>query len=78
MPDLTIDRLSLRLSGINESESRRLAQMIAEGLAGANVNAGAKNFRCIQSNVPAKSDTNLQAISEGIVADLIRQLERSA
>ncbi|HEX3437623.1 MAG TPA: hypothetical protein VHT24_12710 [Pseudacidobacterium sp.] len=78
MRDLTIDRLSLRLSGMREGEGQRLARMIAEGLAGATVDAGTKNFRSMQSNATAKTGTNLQAISNGVVADLIRQLERSA
>jgi hypothetical protein len=40
MSDIHIDRLTLKLSGLSESEGRRLAMLIAEGLAGVTLPEG--------------------------------------
>lgn len=40
MSDIHIDRLSLKLSGLTEDQGRRLAQLVAEGLAGVTLPDG--------------------------------------
>jgi hypothetical protein len=37
MPDITIDRLTLHLSGLSEGDGQRLARLIADGLANASL-----------------------------------------
>ena len=80
MPDMTIERLSLNLSGWSEGDGRRLAQMITDGLAAAPVSGDAGNHGALQSKVTAPAPTsggNMQELSDRIVADLVRQLSRS-
>jgi hypothetical protein len=77
MPELTVERLSLRIGGISESEGRHLASLIADGLAGAEISGVAGNFPAMQMKVAARPGNSLPALAEQIVADLIGQLERT-
>ena len=80
MPDMTIERLSLNLSGWSETDGRRLAQMITDGLAAAPVPDGAASRDAMQSKTTAPAPPaggNMQELSDRIVADLVRQLGRS-
>jgi hypothetical protein len=75
MPQLTIERLSLRLSGLSEGDSRHLAQLIGEGLAEALGISG--NRKAMQVGINASADSSVQELSDQIVAELVRQLARS-
>jgi hypothetical protein len=75
MPELTIERLSLRLSGLSEGESRHLARLIAEGLAEAPSISGNRDAVHAGINTPAGS--SVEQLSDQIVAELVRQLARS-
>lgn len=75
MPELTIERLSLRLSGLSEGESRHLARLIAEGLAGAS--GISRNRDALHAGINATAGSSVEELSDQIVAELVRQLERS-
>jgi hypothetical protein len=77
MPRVTIDRLSLHLSGISEDDSRGLTRLISEGLANASLPAGGGYVDSMQSSVAAGPGANPASLSDRIVADLVRQLARS-
>lgn len=76
MPDLTIERLSLHLSGLSEAEGERLARLIADGLAHASM-PGSENRDAMKAAVTAFPGGDMQELSERIVTDVVRQLDRS-
>jgi hypothetical protein len=75
MPELTIERLSLRLSGLSEDESRRLARLIAERLGAAPGISGKRDT--MRADIHAPASASVQDLSDQIVAELVRQLERT-
>ena len=77
MPDLSIERLSLHLSGLSEEDGRRLTRLIADGLAAASVPDTAEDRNAMQSRIRPRAGESLHAISDQIVADLLSQLNRS-
>ena len=77
MADLSIERLSLRLSGLSEGDSRRLTRLIADGLAAASVSHVTGNRDALRSSIKPRAGSSLQAISAQVVADLLSQLQRS-
>jgi hypothetical protein len=77
MPDLTIERLSLHLSGLSERDGQHLVRLIADGLAQVSVSGG-EDHDAIKSAVTASQDVGMREISDRIVADIVRQLDRSA
>ena len=76
MPDMRIDRLTLRLSGFSAEHGRRLARLIAEGLAGASLPGGIDR-PAAHLEVSARRGGSLREISELAVAELVRQLGRA-
>lgn len=76
MSDLTIERLSLHLSGLSEGEGERLARLVADGLANVSM-AGAANRDRMKAVITASPGADMQELSDRIVADLVRQLDRS-
>ena len=76
MPGLSIDRLSLHLSGLSEGDGRRLTRLIADGLAAAAVPPTVENRNALESRITLHAGDSLQKISDEIVADLLRQLDR--
>lgn len=76
MPDLTIERLSLHLSGLSEGEGQRLARLIADGLAQVPISGG-ENRDVMNAAITASPGVDMQELSERIVADVVRQLDRS-
>jgi hypothetical protein len=76
MPDVTIERLSLHLSGLSEGEGQRLARLIADGLAQVSISGG-ENRDVMNAAITASPGVDMQELSERIVADVVRQLDRS-
>lgn len=76
MPDLTIERLSLHLSGLSEGDGQRLARLIGDGLARVSVTGG-ENRDAVKTAVTASPGVDVQDLSERIVSDIVRQLDRS-
>jgi hypothetical protein len=78
MATIDIDRLTLKLSGLSEREGQRLARLIAEGLAQADIpNTAPRRLETLRVNLTAPADGNVDRLSQQIVADVLRQLERT-
>jgi hypothetical protein len=77
MARVKIDRLSLHLSGMSEDEGRRLARLIADGLAASSVPVDSGKIDSVESSAEPRDAKNLQSLSERIVADLVRQVVRA-
>ncbi|WNG35774.1 hypothetical protein F0U60_20350 [Archangium minus] len=78
MSTLVIDRLALKLSGLDESQGRQLARLLSEGFAAASLPEGASaSTRSLQVDVRARSGEPLEALSDRIVAQVLRELQRT-
>jgi hypothetical protein len=77
MAELSIERLSLHLTGLSEGDGRRLTRMIADGLAAASGPIAGEHRDSMQSKIKPRPGSSLQEISDQVVADLLSQLERS-
>ena len=75
---ITIDKLTLQLSCVSEEEGRRLARLIAENLAMVTVPAGcAPDTPNVNVNVTQTPGASVSTLSEQIVAEMLRELERT-
>ena len=78
MPDISIDRLTLHAPGFSEVEARRLALAVTEGLAGVRLPPGTAAPERIAVNAPAEAGKpRPERLADRIVAEILRQLERS-
>jgi hypothetical protein len=77
MPNLSIGRLNLILAGSSVQEGRQLTRLIAERLSAAPVPISAQGRNRLQANIRPRPGANMQELSRQIVADLLRQLNRS-
>jgi hypothetical protein len=77
MPELTIDRLSLRLSGLSELDGRHLARLIAEKLASTSLPEWDAGYDQMTSSVVAQPGASVHSLAEQIVSEVVRQLDRS-
>jgi len=76
MKDVEIDKLTLKLSGINEQDARRLAQIVGEGLARTQI-AGGRSMMRVDVGVTPPATGGLSALSAAIVTEIVRQIPRS-
>lgn len=75
---ITVDKLSLQLSGLSEAEGRKLARLLAEDLAMVTLPAGCSaDTESVQVNIAPAPGVPMKTLSELIVADLLRQLDRT-
>jgi hypothetical protein len=75
---ITIDRLTMQLSGLSEEEGRKLARLVAEDLAMVTLPAGCSpDTANVSVNVPQTPGASVNALSQQIVAEMLRQLERT-
>ena len=78
MATIDIDRLTLKLSGLSEREGQRLARLIAAGLTQADVpTIMPRRLETLRVNLATPVDGNVDRLSQQIVADVLRQLERT-
>ena len=78
MSEINIDRLTLRLSGISEHDGQHLSRLIAEGLAAARFGTeGVHHLDAMRVNVTANPGGSMDLLAKQIVADVLRQLERT-
>ena len=79
MAIIEIERLALKLSGINEHEGSVLAWKIREALALAPI-AGGKSARIdgLKIGVERMPGESMDFLSQRIIADLLSQIERSS
>lgn len=81
MATISIERLALKLFDLSEQDGQRLAELIAEGLAYALIPVEKKlaPFRLdnMRVNITAKPGAGLETLATQVVADIVRQLERT-
>lgn len=76
MAQMNIERLALKLSGINANEGQRLAQLIAQGLAATTISSeGPRHIDSLRVNATASPANGVDMLSKQIVAEIVRQLE---
>jgi len=76
MAAITIDRLTLHLSDITESDGQRLAALIAEGLTVMPISLdGMHHLDMLHVEIPPKADQSLELLSQQIVAAILRQVQ---
>lgn len=75
---MVIDKLTLQLSGLSEEDGRALAQLLAQDLALTSLPHGG-NLRVddMKVEVAGAAGNSIQELSQRIVADLLRQFDRS-
>ncbi len=74
---IAIDRLALRLSGFSESDGRRLAELIGEGLAAGSPVFQSADVASVQTRLSATPGSAIRGLADEAVADILRQLQRS-
>lgn len=75
---ISIDKLTLQLSGLSEEDGRKLAGLLAEDLAVVTLPEGCSpNAASVSVNVALAPGTSVSTLSQQIVADLLRQLHRT-
>jgi hypothetical protein len=79
MDDIDIQRLTLKLSGLDEPQGRRLASLIAQGLAGATIEDDVESEQsAVRVDFKASPLGSLGLLSNRVVAEVLRQLKRSS
>ncbi len=75
MATIAIDRLSLKLSGLSQSDGERLARLVANGLAEASVSeTSTHEVSAMSISVQSDAGSNLNRLSDQIVNEILRQL----
>jgi hypothetical protein len=75
---VTIERLSLQLSGLSERDGRQLAQLITNGLAAAGLSDSRRYaIGAVRISMEAPTDVGMDRLAEQIVADIVRQIRRT-
>jgi hypothetical protein len=78
MTEIHIDRLTLNLSGLSVRDGERLARLIGEGLGTANLpDAESRLVGNMQVKIQADKRGDVDKLSKQIVADVLRQLQRT-
>ncbi len=76
MSAFSIDRLTLRVPGLSESEGLRLALQVAHGLAAARAVGGGRDIPALHLDLKAKPNTGVDDLARQIVAELLQQVRR--
>jgi hypothetical protein len=75
MRDVSIERLTLQLSHWPEGDARRLARLVAEGLAGATIGGGQDGYvASLAVTLQAPPGEGVERLAERVVADVLRQM----
>ncbi len=78
MTQLNIDRLTLNLPALSQSDGQRLSRRIAEGLASGVITSGAaRHVPNLQVTIPADANADVDWLAEQIVAEVLRQLNQT-
>jgi hypothetical protein len=76
MSAFMIDRLILQVPGLSESDGRRLALQVAQGLGTAGSVGGGRDIPVVHLDLKAKPNTGVDELARQIVAELLQQLRR--
>lgn len=75
---ITIDKLTLQLSGLCEDDGRKLARLLAEDLAIVTVPANCcPDIHSMNVNITRSPGVSVKTLSQQIIADMLRQLDRT-
>jgi hypothetical protein len=77
MTAVTIDRLTLKLSGLTTEQGRHLSMLIGNGLAGANIGASGEAAQIKVAAAAPREGETLKLLADRLVADILRELERT-
>jgi hypothetical protein len=77
MPGISVDQLTLELPFMPESQARRLAMGIADGLAVAGLSWGAGEVSALRIDLSTASAQDPKRLVEQVVAEIARQLYRT-
>jgi len=78
MTQISIDRLTLKLSGISEIEGQQLVRLIAQGLASSVVSSQAAGNRpTLQVTIPSRPNASVDWLANQIVSEVLRQLNQT-
>jgi hypothetical protein len=76
MPGISIDRLTLDLPGMAESQARRLAMGIADGLAVAGLSGAAGEVPTLRIDLTADASADADGLAKRIISEIVRQLRQ--
>jgi hypothetical protein len=76
MSAISIERLALQVPGLSQSDGRRLALRIAEGLGSAGAIGGGRDILALRLDLTARANTGVDELARQIVAEVLRQVER--
>jgi hypothetical protein len=75
MTTLTIDRLTLKLSGLSQDQGKHLVRLIAEGLASHEISSdSARDAPNLQLKITAPPNASIDWLANQIVSEVLRQL----
>jgi hypothetical protein len=78
MTNLTIDRLTLKLSGISQQEGQNLARLVINKLATSEISSySARDAPALQLNINTQPNTNIDWLANQIVSEILRQLNQT-
>ncbi|HEY3004406.1 MAG TPA: hypothetical protein VGJ44_18815 [Kribbellaceae bacterium] len=78
MPDVTVERLTLRISGVSPEEAAALARYVAEGLGGSALPSGGRTGSLDRLSVRVRTDgeRDLRRVAELAVAEIVHEMAR--
>jgi len=76
MGDIWIDRLTLHVPGLSESDGRRLARLVADGLGAVGAAGRGRDIPSLRLNLVAKPNAGPDELARHIVAELLQQVRR--
>ena len=75
---VSVDRLTLQLSGLSETDGRRLALLITDGLAAASLrDKTSYEINAMRIRADAQPGQSVDQLSKSIVDELVRQIMRT-
>ncbi len=75
---ISIDRLAIELSGISAEDARRLAELVATGLADSTEEMEPRRVPELRVQLSARQNQTLPALAHRIVAATLGALRRAA
>ena len=76
MAEISIDQLALELPFMPETQARRLAMGIVDGLAVAGLSWSAGEFPTMRIDLTANDGADIDRLAKQVVSEIVRQLRR--
>jgi hypothetical protein len=74
--EISIDRLTLHIPGLSESDGRRLALRVAEGLGAARGAGGGRDIPALRLDLLAGPNAGVDELARQVVREVWRQVQR--